>query len=65
MPYLVTAGGPNYSTEFLGTYIYRISIPQAHVGYGAALSILLLVLALAGALAIALRERRAKGATRV
>jgi raffinose/stachyose/melibiose transport system permease protein len=65
VPYLVTAGGPNYSTEFLGTYIYRISIPQAHVGYGAALSILLLVLALAGALAIALRERRSKGESRV
>jgi raffinose/stachyose/melibiose transport system permease protein len=65
VPYLVTIGGPNYSTEFLGTYIYRISIPQAHVGYGAALSVLLLVLALLGALAIVLRDRRANGESRV
>ena len=49
VPYLVTLGGPNYATEFLGTFIYRISIPQAEVGYGAALSIMLLILALAGA----------------
>jgi len=46
VPYLVTIGGPNYATEFLGTYIYRMTIPLAHVGYGAALSIILLVVAL-------------------
>ena len=46
VPYLVTLGGPNYATEFLGTFIYRVSIPQAEVGYGAALSIMLLILAL-------------------
>lgn len=49
VPYLVTIGGPNFATEFLGTYIYRISISQAHVGYGAALSVMLLALALIGA----------------
>lgn len=64
IPYLVTIGGPNYATEFLGTYIYRISIPQAHVGYGAALSIMLLVLALAGSVAVAVRARRAEGGPR-
>ncbi|MEO3808293.1 sugar ABC transporter permease [Sphaerisporangium sp. B11E5] len=58
VPYLVTIGGPNYATEFLGTYIYRISIPSAHVGYGAALSIMLLVLALVGAIAVAVRANR-------
>jgi raffinose/stachyose/melibiose transport system permease protein len=58
VPYLVTIGGPNYSTEFLGTYIYRVSIPEAHVGYGAALSMMLLVLALLGAIAIAVRIHR-------
>ena len=58
VPYLVTLGGPNYATEFLGTFIYRISIPQAEVGYGAALSILLLILSLAGALAFGLRGTR-------
>jgi raffinose/stachyose/melibiose transport system permease protein len=45
IPYLVTAGGPDFGTEFLGTFIYRVSIPQAEVGYGAAISIVLLILA--------------------
>jgi raffinose/stachyose/melibiose transport system permease protein len=58
VPYLVTLGGPNYATEFLGTYIYRISIPSAHVGYGAALSVMLLILALVGSLAVAVRANR-------
>jgi raffinose/stachyose/melibiose transport system permease protein len=58
IPYLVTIGGPNYSTEFLGTYIYRVSIPNANVGYGAALSIMLLVLALLGAIVVAVRATR-------
>jgi raffinose/stachyose/melibiose transport system permease protein len=58
VPYLVTLGGPNYATEFLGTFIYRISIPTAEVGYGAALSIMLLILALAGAIAFGVRGMR-------
>jgi raffinose/stachyose/melibiose transport system permease protein len=58
VPYLVTLGGPNFATEFLGTFIYRVSIPQAEVGYGAALSIMLLILALAGAFAFAIRGMR-------
>ena len=60
VPYLVTVGGPNYATEFLGTFIYRISIPQAEVGYGAALSILLLILALGGAIIFGIRGTRAR-----
>jgi ABC-type sugar transport system permease subunit len=52
VPYLVTIGGPNYATEFLGTYIYRMTIPLDHVGYGAALSIVLLVVAIAIAVAV-------------
>ncbi|NMO49903.1 sugar ABC transporter permease [Actinoplanes sp. TBRC 11911] len=61
VPYLVTIGGPNYATEFLGTYIYRQTIPLSHVGYGAALSIILLVVALIMALVLqfAGRERGA------
>ncbi len=61
VPYLVTIGGPNFATEFLGTYIYRISIPQAHVGYGAALSVMLLILALIGAFIVAARARKGDG----
>jgi raffinose/stachyose/melibiose transport system permease protein len=65
VPYLVTIGGPNYATEFLGTFIYRISIPSAHVGYGAALSVVLLVLALIGSITIGVLAARRDRAPRV
>lgn len=57
VPWLVTVAGPNYATEFLGTYIYRITIPLDHVGYGAALSIILLVIALIIAVIVQSRGR--------
>ena len=49
IPYLITTGGPMHATEFLGTYIYRQGIRQSHLGYVAALSVVLLVLAIVGA----------------
>lgn len=49
IPYLITTGGPNHATEFLGTYIYRQGIRQSHLGYAASLSVMLLVLAVIGA----------------
>jgi raffinose/stachyose/melibiose transport system permease protein len=55
VPYLVTLAGPNFATEFLGTFIFRNSIPLDEVGYGAAASVVLLVLALA--MAIILQQR--------
>ncbi|HEU5108234.1 MAG TPA: sugar ABC transporter permease [Micromonosporaceae bacterium] len=58
VPWLVTIGGPNHATEFLGTDIYRSSIPEAHVGYGAALSVMLLLLAIGGALLVGIRGLR-------
>ena len=61
VPYLVTIGGPNYATEFLGTYIYRMTIPLDHVGYGAALSVILLVAALLMAIILQLVGRERKG----
>lgn len=62
VPWLVTIAGPNNSTQFLGTYIYQMTIQLAHVGYGAALSIILLVVALVMAiiLQIVARERTGK-----
>ncbi|MGI8456788.1 MAG: carbohydrate ABC transporter permease [Propionibacteriaceae bacterium] len=60
VPYLVAVGGPNYATEFLGTYIYRKTIAQSHVGYGAALSVILLVLALTMAIILQVRGREPK-----
>ena len=58
VPFLVTAGGPSFATEFLGTQIYRVSITYAQVGYGGALSIVLLVLALSAAIIINVTARR-------
>ena len=49
IPSLITTGGPNHATEFLGTYIYRQGIRNSHLGYAAALSVTLLVLAVCGA----------------
>lgn len=62
IPFLITVGGPSYSTEFLGTQIYRVSVALSQVGYGAALSMVLLVLALAMAviLNVAGKERGAR-----
>lgn len=57
VPFLVSQGGPSFSTEFLGTYIYRQGITQAHVGYAAALSIALLLIALILTLGLNLRRR--------
>ncbi|MDR1017902.1 MAG: sugar ABC transporter permease [Lachnospiraceae bacterium] len=50
IPYLITTGGPNHATEFLGTYIYRQGIRQSHLGYAAAMSVILLILAIVGAI---------------
>jgi len=61
VPYLVTLGGPYRSTEFLGTFIYRIGIRQAHIGYAASISIVLLVLAIIGSILIGLANRRKVG----
>jgi raffinose/stachyose/melibiose transport system permease protein len=58
VPYLVTTGGPAHATEFLGTYIYRQGIRQAHIGYAAAISIILLVLAVGGAILMSRINRR-------
>jgi len=52
IPYLITTGGPNHATEFLGTYIYRQGIRQSHLGYAAAISVVLLVLAICGAILV-------------
>jgi raffinose/stachyose/melibiose transport system permease protein len=67
-PYLITAGGPAHSSEFLGTYIYaELFGVSRHYGYAATLSILLLILALGVSIimSVSARERtpgrKAKG----
>jgi raffinose/stachyose/melibiose transport system permease protein len=60
VPYLVTKGGPNHGTEFLGTYIYQVMVAEKHFGYAAAISVALLVLAIAGGVLMTARNRRAE-----
>ena len=57
VPYLVTKGGPNHATEFLGTYIYQTMVQEKHFGYAAAISMALLVLAVGGGLLIRVTRR--------
>jgi len=60
VPYLVSGGsmGPDNATQFLGTYIYQMTITLDHVGYGAALSIILLVIAVIFGVVLQLSTRR-------
>ncbi|GIG25404.1 carbohydrate ABC transporter permease [Cellulomonas denverensis] len=63
IPYLVTVGGPNFATEFLGIMIYRTSILLGQVGYASAISILMLVLAIVMGVVLNVRRGRdGKGA---
>jgi ABC-type sugar transport system permease subunit len=55
VPQLVTAAGPNFATEFLGTYIYRTSITLTKVGAGSAASVVLLVIAIGFGIFFSLR----------
>ncbi len=55
-PYLLTRGGPVYSSDFLGVFIYR-EIAASHVGYASTLSVLLLLIALAASIVMTLRAR--------
>jgi raffinose/stachyose/melibiose transport system permease protein len=60
IPWLVTAAGPDYATNFFGTYIYQQIIQLDNVGYGAALSVILLVIAVAFGVVLQLwRSRKA------
>jgi ABC-type sugar transport system permease subunit len=58
VPFLITQAGPLYATEFLGTLIYRVSIAQGQVGYGAAISVVLILIALVTAITINIGSRQ-------
>jgi raffinose/stachyose/melibiose transport system permease protein len=56
--FIMTQGGPGYSSELLGIYTYKIAFTQNQVGYGAALSMVITVLSLVTAVVfVRLRER--------
>jgi raffinose/stachyose/melibiose transport system permease protein len=61
IPYLVTHGGPNHATEFLGTYIYFMMAQQKHFGYAATLAVALLVLAVVGGVLLRTISSRSAG----
>ncbi|MDR1634777.1 MAG: sugar ABC transporter permease [Bifidobacteriaceae bacterium] len=56
-PYLLTRGGPVYTSDFLGTYIHREAVALTNLGYAAALAMLLLVLAIGASILTNLRAR--------
>ncbi|MDR2378703.1 MAG: sugar ABC transporter permease [Bifidobacteriaceae bacterium] len=58
-PYLLTRGGPVYSSEFPGVFIYR-EYAAAHAGYSSAASVMLLVIALLASVVMTLRARARK-----
>jgi raffinose/stachyose/melibiose transport system permease protein len=60
IPYLVTHGGPNHGTEFLGTYIYYMMAQQKHFGYAATIAIALLVLAVVGGVLLRTSSNRSE-----
>ena len=60
IPYLVTHGGPNHATEFLGTLVYYTMAQGKHFGYAATLAIALLVLAVAGGVLLRMSTRRSE-----
>jgi multiple sugar transport system permease protein len=58
--YLLTAGGPNYSTRPVIEYIYDVGFTDFRTGYGAAASMLYFVVILAvSAVWFAISRRRA------
>jgi multiple sugar transport system permease protein len=50
-PYLLTRGGPNFQTETLPIYVFRVAISSGQLGYGAAISAIMLGINLVIALA--------------
>jgi ABC-type sugar transport system permease subunit len=61
--FIMTGGGPGYSSDLLGTYTYKMAFNQNQVGYGAALSMAITALSLVTAIAfVRLRERSTREA---
>jgi len=44
--WLMTGGGPGYSSEVLATYMYKVTFNQNKFGYGASIGIVLVVLSM-------------------
>ncbi|NED96726.1 sugar ABC transporter permease [Phytoactinopolyspora alkaliphila] len=61
-PFLLTGGGPNFQTEVMAIYVYRVAFGQGQLGFGSAVSAIMLLINLIIALVYfrMLRERRKK-----
>lgn len=59
-PFLLTGGGPNFQTEVMAIYVYRVAFQHGEFGFGAAVSAIMLLINLLIALVYfrVLRERR-------
>lgn len=44
---IMTRGGPNNSTQVMGSYLYEKAFSQFHFGYGAAIGVMILIFSLA------------------
>ncbi len=44
--WIMTEGGPDNSTQVMGSYLYQMAFRQYHFGYGASIGVLILVLSL-------------------
>jgi len=59
-PFLLTGGGPSFSSEILPIYVYRTSFKYFKLGYGSAISTVLLLINLAFALVYLQAKQRQK-----
>lgn len=53
--YVLTLGGPNHASEMLPTYAYKQAFTLQHLGYAAAISVVLLVIAIVSSMTIVRR----------
>ena len=49
---IMTNGGPDNSTQVMGSYLYQMAFQQFHFGYGAAIGVIILILSLITTIAL-------------
>lgn len=61
LPWLLTGGGPGYSSEVLPLYLYRVTFLRLSFGYGASIGVLIAIISIAVALPILYRTLIRRG----
>ncbi|MDD5621911.1 MAG: sugar ABC transporter permease [Actinomycetota bacterium] len=56
--YVMTQGGPGYSTEVMSTYIFKLAFRGQNIGYSSAISIILIILVLSLAVTVLRRNQK-------